>query len=363
MTHLNAIDKTPPTKKEVTWMYIKDINVLDDYINHWKECLNYTQDSTFMTPSWIEQWVKTFWQNQWSLHLYIALDNNKCVLFAPFYIKKDSTFPYLRTFSLLGQGEDSIFEIVSEYQDILLHPDYSHLTQSLTTKLQKLNFDQINITSVLENADILQLFASTQGVQINNSGIRYSYSPSINHPPILSKNTKSKLNKCKNKLDAINAEYIWVQESKYDKYWQLMKEFHQNRWQALNKKGAFHHTLFSDFHNTFRLKNTHSIRISAILVNNVPIAINYYIYSNHNLYFYQSGWDEVKYAKASPGFALHMWSMNNLDYHLYDFMRGSAHTSYKNKLGCNHNINMYNIVLIKNKFKLLLVKLRGILKQ
>lgn len=172
----------------------------------------------------------------------------------------------------------------------------------------------------------------------------------------LSKNTKSKLNKCKNKLAALNAQFLWVDNKEHDKYWELMKNFHQIRWNKLHKDGAFNHQKFSDFHKKFRENNYNNIKISTVIVNNSPIAINYYIYSDDILYFYQSGWDEGNYSKTSPGFALHIWSMENNNYKFYDYMMGSSKNSYKSKLGCNHTKKMYKITVVRNKLKVLFVR-------
>ena len=72
-------------------------------------------------------------------------------------------------------------------------------------------------------------------------------------------------------------------------------------------------------------------------------AINYYYKANNTLYFYQCGWNIDEYANFSPGFALHVWSIQNSPCMQYDFMMGKKNNSYKNKFGCNIIDNMYNI--------------------
>jgi hypothetical protein len=343
-------------KSNIKWLYITDITQLKDYEELWENSIGYSSESFFSSPKWIGNWINTFWTKNHSLHLYIVLDNEKCVLFAPFYIQRQASFPFIRILTLLGQGESEIYEVSSEYQDILLASHYKFLLSDLTKRVINLNFDHANINSLLKDANILTLFKPLKSSVIQQSGIRYTYSPEVTSTPKLSKNNKSKLNKAINKLNLLRAQYVWVEEENYDNYWELMKEFHQIRWRNKNKKGAFFHAKFSQFHKKFRNENISNIKISAVIADNRPIAINYYYYSNKTLYFYQSGWDETNYAKVSPGFALHIWSMKNSDGALYDFMKGDATNSYKAKLGCNHNSEMYNITLKKSKYKIILSK-------
>lgn len=345
------------TSSALKWHYETDIEKLNHYDLFWQDCIKHTCISLFSSQQWINCWKNTFWKEKNSLHLFIVLDNEKCVLFAPFYIHTQPTFPFTKTLTLLGQGELEVCEVSSEYQDILLHPDYEYLLPSLALKLESLNFDQVNIRALLNDANLLALFSYIDNSAVNEAGIKYTYMPEDSPSPALSKNYKSKLNKCKNKLTALNAKYIWVQEKDYDNYWEVMKKFHQKRWTKLGKKGAFSHTKFSRFHNEFRKKHNQNIKISAVIVNNTPIAIHYYFISDNTLCFYQSGWDEEKYANTSPSFALHIWCMNNSNEIFYDLMMGNPKNSYKAKLGCNRISKMYNILLIRNKLKIRLTKL------
>lgn len=345
-----------PLTKNIKWLHITDIDELEAYLSVWKECIKYSKESIFISPQWIIHWKNVFWTKNDSLHLYLAFNDKQCIAFAPFYIKQEAQFPHIKYLHVLGQGEAEALEIASEYPDIFIHPDYHHLIKALANKLTRLNFEKANVTALLEGAHLLTLF-SIMDADINEAGIRYSYLAKTNSSPILSKNTKSKLNKCKNKLTTLNAQYIWVEEHEYDKFWSLMENFHQKRWNKLNKNGAFNHPKFSLFHENFRHENSNAIKISAVVVNSVPIAINYYICSDNVLYFYQSGWDEDNYANASPGFALHIWSMSNNSYSLYDYMKGEENNSYKSKLGCNNNIKMHNILLIRSPLKALLAKI------
>lgn len=342
---------------QIKWLYCNEIEDIKSYHQYWQELFVKNDNSFFSSPNWLTQWVDTFWEDNCSLHLYIVLSNNECVLFAPFYIKKSKNFPYINTLTLLGQGEDELFEISSEYQDILVHDSYQHLLNELNQRLTSLNYDSINVSALLDNTYIFKLLANMDKSNLKSAGTRFTYSSKTDQTPLLSKNNRSKLNKCKNKLTALNADFIWVKEEDFTLYWELMKQLHQARWHKLGKTGAFCHDKFSEFHNTFREDNRKKIKMSAVIVNNRPIAIHYYFTFNDTLYFYQSGWDEENYTMVSPGFVLHIWTMNNCSETLYDFMMGNTNNSYKAKLGCNHNRKMYSFTLIRNDLKHLLARL------
>jgi len=343
--------------KNIRWQYCDNIEDIQSYKPLWKKCIPDLDNALCNSFEWITHWRNTFWQKNWSLHLFIAFDGDDCVLLAPFYIKKSTSFPFVNCLSIMGQGEEECFEISSEYQDIYVHGKHHYLLIDLAEKVKELKFDQFKFNSLLDNANILTLSSHIEHSQNHQVGIRYTYSTENTKAPVLSKNNKSKLNKCKNKLTALNAKYTWVDTEEYNNYWALMKNFHQKRWERLGKTGAFCHNKFSEFHNEFRKANKEQVKVAAVIVNNTPIAIHYYFSLNDTLYFYQSGWDEENYYKASPGFALHVWCMNNSSEKYYDFMMGSTHNSYKAKLGCNHNRKMYNVTLVRNQLKYFLTRL------
>jgi len=73
------------------------------------------------------------------------------------------------------------------------------------------------------------------------------------------------------------------------------------------------------------------------------------------LHFYQSGWDETKYSKLSPGFALHLWSIENSSEDKYDFMLGGINDSYKTKFRTSKD-PLYSIEINSKPIKSLFLK-------
>ena len=97
------------------------------------------------------------------------------------------------------------------------------------------------------------------------------------------------------------------------------------------------------------------------MVHDQPVAINYYLLGDDTLYFYQSGWN-LDYAELSPGFALHLWSMQNTDQKYYDFMLGSVENSYKKIFKCEER-EMTNIEVLRRPATVILAKVWGKLQR
>ena len=180
----------------------------------------------------------------------------------------------------------------------------------------------------------------------------------------LSKNMRSRYRRGLNQLTKLDAKIGWVKSEKIDQYWQLMKEFHQLRWRNKDKAGAFASDEFNQFHQKFRQQAPEKIAMSAIWINDSPIAIHYYFRDSSTLYFYQSGWNENEYAQISPGLILHLWGIEHNTEAFYDFMMGKKQGSYKAKFSplqqpmYNISINFSPIKLIVNRIlkKIKLIK-------
>ena len=312
----------------------------------------------FNSLAWYQQWLETFWQEAWQLQAYIVFDHKTPIAFLPCYTQKSQNLFQFNTLYPLGQGEPESSEIASEYNDIYIAKGYENkVIQLLAKELKTLNIDQIIWRASLENSHINRLLNEAFNYQAEEMlHTRYLINKPTWSLSDLSKNTRSRYKRSVNQLNKINASFKWVDDSDYEKFAQILAEFHQTRWTSKGKDGAFAKQNFNDFHQRFRTENPESIRISAIIVNNTPIAINYYLADTTTLYFYQCGWDETSYANLSPGFALHVWSIGQCSFKYYDFMMGGINDSYKAKFGCQ-KIPMVNIHIIFSKLKLLLVRL------
>lgn len=340
---------------------MKEINCqseLIDLLPKWQKlskiCANY---NLFSDPLWITSWLSTYWQKNWHLKVLTIRYKEELIAIIPLYYQFDNVFFTVKKLYPLGQGEPENQEISSEYLDILIHPELkSEVYPFIVQWISNLKFDFFNWkalvveslgTKLLEKAPYhLEITEATRYI-VHNKYWLFSN---------LSKNMRSRYRRGLNQLDKLNGEMIWVKQSDFDLYWTKMKLFHQHRWQEKNKKGAFCSDEFNKFHTKFRNKSPKNVAMSAILINNSPIAIHYYFSDATTLYFYQSGWDEAEYSHLSPGMLLHLWSIKNNHKTYYDFMMGKKHDSYKAKFGTIQE-PMYNITITSSPIKLLIQRI------
>ena len=147
----------------------------------------------------------------------------------------------------------------------------------------------------------------------------------------------------------------WLTAEEYNNAWELLKSYHQSRWQNKGKTGAFAASEFNNFHKTLREQDSSMVAMSAVFIGEQPIAIHYYLVSEDTVHFYQSGWDEQNFAKLSPGLFLHYWSITNCPKNHYDFMMGGLNNSYKAKFNADARA-MLSISVVKKPAKLFFSK-------
>jgi CelD/BcsL family acetyltransferase involved in cellulose biosynthesis len=330
----------------IKWLLIEDLSDLKNYTTKWSKLVEESDASLFSSPRWIMQWIEIYWQPNWQLKTIIGIENNQLIAVVPLYLQRSAGVFSLSTLIPLGQGEPEVSEVLSEYQDIIIHPQSTDLHTQLAEQISKIKFDQLYWCALLSGANCLKVLTHFKKCKHQESGQRYLLTKNKSYLSTLSKNNKNKWNKCKNKLAKLNAEFIWVSNSEFEHYWQTMISFHQNRWNKKEKKGAFFHQDFLAFHQNFQKNN--SCRISALLIDNKPIAINYYLQNEQTLYFYQCGWNESEYAHLSPGFSLHIWSIINNPLNKYDFMMGGINDNYKKSFNCNNTEKMLTLTINNN---------------
>lgn len=326
---------------DIHWKVIEDIDKLNDYVVEWQHLCLENKDSFFTSPLWIKSWINVYWQKTWQLKVILGYEDSKLTIFMPFYLKTSAYYFSKSTLFPLGQGEPEESEVTSEYQDILIAKQSSISFPDIALKLKELDVTDICWNAILPNANILKIAPYYRKITPKLTGARYCIEDIREPKDFLSKNNRSKWNKCLNKLIALNAKIIWVPPQDYQLYWGKMKELHQQRWHKKQKLGAFVHNDFTTFHQ--KCSTPDNVKISAIKIDNIPIAINYYYCHDNVMYFYQCGWDEENHANISPGFSLHVWSILNNPMKKYDFMMGSLNDSYKSKFVCNTVNKMYNV--------------------
>jgi hypothetical protein len=353
---MNNISMNNETCNNITWQLINNVNELHEIEEQWQSLMLESSNSTpFSSPKWILNWYQIYWQNNWELSTLAGYINNKLVVLFPSYTQHSTQWPYIKVMFPLGQGEPEETEISSEYCDVIVSEGLeSIILPELLSKLTALNVDQVIWRAVLQNSHIIKLLERAYEYKSITSHYRYRIDCSKWTLQELSKNTRSRYKRSNNQLKKKNAKFHWVNSEDYTRYTTVLIEYHQSLWESRGKKGAFSHENFKLFHSKYR--NQHSVKISAITVDNTPIAINYYFSDDTTLYFYQCGWDSNNYANFSLGLALHLWSIKNCHHKYYDFMMGDIKHSYKSKYGAQQE-PMFNMVIKISPRKIFIHKL------
>jgi len=327
---------------------------------------NESRTSIFNSFIWLNIWYKTYWKNNWRLRCIAYFDENKLICLAPFYVQKSTSFPFINSLHLIGQGEDEIKEVSAEYLDIQITPDYvKKIYSRLVDDIQEIHFDTLILKAIFDHSHIANIVSLFQGNFSRRKCCQYIINSNIWSIDNTSKNTRSRIKRSHNQLKKLNAKVRWLLEDELESHWLLLKNFHQQRWNNKGLAGAFISPEFNQFHLSLIRENRNSVAMSAIFIDNIPIAVNYYLTDNNNCYFYQSGWDQENYTKLSPGFYLHFWSIEHCPRTYYDFMMGGVNDSYKAKFS-GQKTPMQSFVYIKNKQKYFLnrviIKIKKILR-
>jgi hypothetical protein len=300
----------------------------------------------------LNTWFNFYWQNNWHIDSFAYYQEDKLICLVPFFIEKSKFLPSTKTLYLVGQGESEHAEVALEYLDIYIKSGYEKtIYPLLIQEINKLNFDLCVIKAVFADSHIAKIMPHLTGNLTQQSFAQYRIKHTQWQLAQLSKNTRSRISRCKKQLAKLDATVRWLTTEEYDSAWASLKKFHQSRWQRKGENGAFTSFEFNEFHKTLREKNSDTVAMSAVFIGEQPIAIHYYLVSDDTYHFYQSGWDEQSFAKLSPGLFLHYWSITHCPKMHYDFMMGGLHHSYKAKFNAGTRA-MTSITLVKSPIKL-----------
>ena len=201
-------------------------------------------------------WIKTYWQPSWQLKTIIGFEDKKLITIAPLYIQHHNKLLLNYQLLPLGQGEPEECEVSSEFQDVIIQKkynnDYIHI--EIANEIRAIKYDQIKCHSLLPDSNLSKILLKINSFQLNTIGKRYLLTNNENYIQKLSKNNKTKWKRGQKKLESFNAEYVWVQEEQYNEFWSKLILFHQQRWSAKGKLGAFFHRDFTNFQEQIQKK-------------------------------------------------------------------------------------------------------------
>lgn len=348
----------------ITWETIDNLERLFALRVDWDEF--YLKSSTnvpFTSPTWLTTWINTYWQKNWELKVLIGRTDDSIFTVVPMYIQNTHTFFNKKTLYPIGIGEPELKEVSTEYLDIIISPEFKQETlKKIKEWILGLNVDEMIWHATLQKSNILSLCRSFSQPLKKSEITRYIVDCQSWSSDKLTKNMRSRYRRGLNQLSKLDARVNWIKKEDFDHYWQIMKDFHQIRWRNKDKQGAFCSDEFNLFHKEFRKHSSENIAMSAVWVNDSPIAIHYYIVDTTTLYFYQSGWHEKEFSHLSPGLTLHLWSIENNNKLLYDFMMGKKQDSYKAKYSTFQQ-PMYHIETTFSPIKLMIYRIINKIKR
>ena len=320
-----------------------EFKALSSTWEHFRRQLN---DDTFCNSwSWLDTWVKHFWQSNNQLYIHIWQYKGELVGIIPCYLKSTLAGKELR---FMATGEPSESEVCSEFQDFLIYRNYkdkilTQFTQSIVAdkKISAIIFDRVLITSMAYQwFDNITITGKKKAV--NNIGNRYLIPLSATQQQQISlfksKNIKRHVKKIAEDthwhVTLVNDEEALV------KFYAKLVDEHNYAWQQRGKLGAFENLTFTEFHRNFSrkmLKNEELISFE-ISYENEFAALFYGIVDGDTLYYYQSAVNH-KSKLSSAGVAMHLVALDlarekNLKY--YDLMSGGSN-SYKNQYIASDN--------------------------
>lgn len=311
---------------ELHWQNVNTLDALNDLWPHWDALVGRCHvDPLFNSSKWLVPWIQHYWQPDWRLAVQVAWHHDKAVAILPLYVQPGTAVSYP-----LGQGEPEHMEVASEYLDVLIDPAWFERVKNELLSYIQSSARQLRWRAILSDADISTLLK--HHAKTTKPAMRYLTDTATFSRSSLSKNTRVQHNRSLNKLARQHTfTRRWATPDEYPALFEKLRTLHDTRWQQAGKDGAFQSEQFVAFHKQL-MAQPDSTAISVLDVEGEPAAVHYYLKTGDTLYFYQSGWDSERFQSFSPGLLLHCWSIEHTTSSYYDFMMGSANSSYKSKL-------------------------------
>ncbi|MEW9798975.1 GNAT family N-acetyltransferase [Alteromonas sp. CYL-A6] len=324
------------------WQQISSVDSLPDLYPGWEQLLKRAAcDPLFNSPLWVDTWIKHYWQPHWILKVNYAVCNDEVVAIVPLYVQPSSSALLPSVCFLLGQGEPEVAEIASEYQDVIVNPDYASALHKdialfLTQAAGEFRGRALLSTSMV-TAALSSLPCTTR------HATRYIIDKTNWTRSLMTKNLRSQVKRAENKLKKTVHQFYWVHRDKKKQAFSQLARLHNKRWHQRSQTGAFSGNQFLSFHQNLIKKNDVT-RLAVLAIEDEIICIHYYFERDNTLYFYQSGWDPDTSTHFSPGLLLHCWAIENTNCQYYDFMMGAENHSYKSRFGASR-VPMVSITL------------------
>jgi CelD/BcsL family acetyltransferase involved in cellulose biosynthesis len=311
-----------------------------DLRSDWRK-LHAASTTATLSNSW--EWVSTWWdvyrQDNWALYLVLFRERGKLVGIAPLYRKHKWLHSELW---LLGCGEDESDEVVSEYSDLLVCPEYSSdIGQEAWAHLEKLGrWSFLKLENVFPHSLVAEL---KSGLRLTRpAGVRYRLPLSENRAEFLAdrgSNMRRKFAQASTDgeraaaSEQVSRDWNGGGERAFDQ----LATLHNKRWRSKGQSGVFESALFCRFHKQLFVRYATDIgcEFRIICIDGEPLSALYNFSFGDTVYFYQSGFAEHSQVR-SPGLLAHGLAIDEAisgNKAFYDLMRGDI-DSYKVRFRC-----------------------------
>lgn len=294
-----------------------------------------------LSNSW--EWISTWWdvyrRPGWRLFVVLFFHGDRMVGIAPLYRKSRLLFGELW---MLGSGEGEADEVVSEYPDFIVDPDYEAAIERLAwSQLEDLGrWSRMRLDNVFRTSIVARLPSCR--VMVQPAGYRYRIRLPGTWTEFLadrSSNMRRKFVQAKKDGERANVEESVARDldTSGQRAFDQLVSLHGARWQSRGKSGAFGSEYFCRFHRKLLERHASALgaEIRVLSVDGRPFSAIYNFCFGNTVYFYQSGFSDCAQVR-SPGILAHGLAIEqaisaNTDF--YDFMRGED-GGYKSRFGC-----------------------------
>lgn len=301
----------------------------------------------FSSWDWLYTWWEVF-ETQANRKLFIIClyHADELVGIAPFQIVK--TYPKSmiqgKTLCFIGSGENKKDQVVSEYLDLIINPEYE--TEALNTFADvlvdnKRHWNFADFEYLLEDALILQCFATRQQ-QISTRkmpyGKRYFVSGFKNFDEYTSQMGKRWQKMLVKKSRALERDgQMIIRSTKKDEpteeAFERLDEMHEARWKDRTGVNIFKSEYFNAFHKMIleRLAPQGRACIKTLFIDDEALATYYYFSDKGQVHYYQSGFFSEHANRYSPLFLLVCQEVGRCikENKMFDFMFSDEDSSYK----------------------------------
>lgn len=329
---------------------LQELPTSSEIIEGWRSLT----DNPMSGPDWLMPWWDNYSTTSDTLQLITFTNQGQLVALAPLYLENGQDF------KLLGSGK-----VCSDHSELLIG-DSTSVTQAESLLLDWLTSDQapqwrsLQLEAIDSDSQTVKITGQWNGklsvcdqpgepscsIELPSDWDEYLKSLSKNHRKRVRRWTRQHLES--EQVQRRSTTSGWNLEEAYE----CLVHLHNLRRSVLTEKGAFESEQFSKFHRDAfqRLAQQEQAAISAILIDDKPIAVEYELMNRDTVFAYQSGVDINRDELSSPGsisVLVRLQSAITAGRKTFDLMRGDE--DYKSHWKAERAITRNIIIWPRNR--------------